>query len=96
MLNKDPGGGKAQAQSLTSQPSFLSANDPRLHFGLGAASKASVEVLWPTGTTEIFADLPVDQLVILREGQGIAKSRPFHKPQFTTLRVTGLVVHASL
>jgi enediyne biosynthesis protein E4 len=77
MLNKDPGGGKVQAQSLTSQSSFLSANDPRLHFGLGAASKASVEVRWPAGTTETFADLPVDQLVTIREGQGVVKSRPF-------------------
>ena len=60
MLNKVPGGGKVLAQSLTSQSSFLSASDPRLHFGLGAASKASVEVRWPAGTTETFADLPVN------------------------------------
>ncbi|SPE25542.1 ASPIC/UnbV domain protein (fragment) [Acidobacteriia bacterium SbA2] len=70
-------GGKVQAQCVTSQSSFLSANDPRLHFGLGAAFKASVEVHWPAGTTESFADLPVDQLVTIREGQGIVKGRPF-------------------
>ena len=70
-------GGKVQAQCLTSQSSFLSANDPRLHFGLGTASKASVEVYWPTGTTETFADLAADQLVTIREGQGIVKGRPF-------------------
>ena len=70
-------GGKVQAQCLTSQSSFLSANDPRLHFGLGAASKVSIEVHWPTGTTETFADLPADQLVTIREGQGIVKGRPF-------------------
>jgi hypothetical protein len=70
-------GGKVQAQSLTSQSSFLSSNDPRLHFGLGAASKASVEVHWPTGAAETYADLPADQLVTIREGQGIVKGRPF-------------------
>ena len=70
-------GGKVQAQCLTSQSSFLSANDPRLHFGLGAASKVSIEVHWPAGTTETFADLPADQLVTIREGQGIVKGRPF-------------------
>ena len=70
-------GGKVQAQPLTSQSSFLSANDPRLHFGLGTASKASVEVHWPAGTTETFADLPADQLITIREGQGIVKGRPF-------------------
>jgi|SRR5450631_2058145 hypothetical protein len=77
VLNKDPVGGKVQAQSLTSQSRFVSANDPRLHFGLGAASKARVEVRWPAGTTETSADLPVNQLVTIREGQGIVKSRPF-------------------
>lgn len=70
-------GGKVQAQCLTSQSSFISANDPRLHFGLGAAARASVEVHWPAGTTETFADLPADQLVTIREGQGIVKGRPF-------------------
>jgi hypothetical protein len=70
-------GGKVQAQAVTSQCSFLSANDPRLHFGLGTALKASVEIHWPTGTSETFADLPADQLVTIREGQGIVKGRPF-------------------
>ena len=70
-------GGKVQAQPLTSQSSFLSANDPRLHFGLGTASKANVEVHWPAGTTETFADLSADQLITIREGQGIVKGRPF-------------------
>jgi len=70
-------GGKVQAQCVTSQSSFLSANDPRLHFGLGAASKASVEIHWPTGASEIHADLSVDQLVTIREGEGMVKGRPF-------------------
>jgi len=69
--------GKVQAQAVTSQCSFLSANDPRLHFGLGAAWKASVEIRWPTATFETFADLPADQLITVREGQGIVKGRPF-------------------
>ena len=70
-------GGKVQAQCLTSQSSFLSANDPRLHFGLGTVSKVSIEVHWPAGTTETFADLSADQLITIREGQGIVKGRPF-------------------
>jgi enediyne biosynthesis protein E4 len=70
-------GEKVQAQCLTSQSSFLSSNDPRLHFGLGAASKATVEIHWPAGSTETFADLAADQLITIREGQGIVKGRPF-------------------
>jgi enediyne biosynthesis protein E4 len=69
--------GKVQAQSLQSQTSYLSANDPRLHFGLGAATSASVDIYWPSGAKESYADLKADQLVTIREGQGIVKGRPF-------------------
>ena len=66
-----------QAQSVTSQTSYLSANDPRLHFGLGVASRADLEVHWPAGTAETYPGLAAGQLVTIREGQGIIKSRPF-------------------
>jgi hypothetical protein len=46
-------GGKVQAQWVTSQSSFLSANDPRLHFGLGTAAKVSVELHWPLADLKI-------------------------------------------
>jgi hypothetical protein len=66
-------GGKAQAQCVTSQSSFLSSNDPRLHFGLGAATKANVEGRWQSGASETHTDLPADQLATIREGEGIVK-----------------------
>jgi hypothetical protein len=71
-------GGKTQVQELLSQSSFLSANDPRLHFGLGAATTAEIEVHWPLGAVERYPGLAAGQLVTIREGQGIVKSRPFH------------------
>ncbi|HEY0758427.1 MAG TPA: CRTAC1 family protein [Acidisarcina sp.] len=70
-------GGKVQAQCVTSQTSYLSSNDPRLHFGLGAVTKANIEVHWPMGTTETFAGVSAGQLVTIREGEGIVKGRPF-------------------
>jgi hypothetical protein len=70
-------GGKMQARCLTSQSSFLSANDPRLHFGLGPTTWVDIEVHWPTGASESFAKIAADQLVTIREGQGIVKGRPF-------------------
>jgi hypothetical protein len=43
----------------------------RVHFGLGAADKIEwVEIRWPSGLTERFANLPVDQIRTLREGTG--------------------------
>jgi len=69
--------GVVQAQCLTSQSSFLSSNDPRMHFGLGKVTKVDVEVYWPTGEKETFTGLAADQLVTIREGQGIVKGRAF-------------------
>jgi len=62
-------GGKVQAQCLTSQSSFLSSNDPRLHFGLGKVSSVDVDVYWPTGAKETFKDIAANQLLTIREGR---------------------------
>ncbi len=70
-------GGKVQAQCVTSQSSYLSANDPRLHFGLGAAASADIQIFWPSGTSETHSGLTANQLVTVREGEGIIKGRSF-------------------
>jgi hypothetical protein len=70
-------GGKIQAQELLSQTSYLSASDPRLHFGLGASATADIEVHWPLGAIEKYPALAAGQLVTIREGEGIVKGRPF-------------------
>jgi hypothetical protein len=70
-------GGKVQAQEVVSQSSYLSANDPRLHFGLGAATSVDIEIHWPLGAIENHKALAAGQLVTIREGQGIVKGRPF-------------------
>ena len=47
--------------------SYLSANDPRVLLGLGAAERVSaVRVRWPDGTSEEFKDLPVDRYTTLK------------------------------
>ena len=71
--------GKVQSQTLQSQTSYLSANDPRLHFGLGAATSASIEIYWPSGAKESYPGLRANQLFTIREGEGIVKGRPFAK-----------------
>jgi len=72
-------GGKAQAQAVTSQSSFYSANDPRLHFGLGSSTSADVEVFWPNGLHERFAGIAANQLLTLREGTGVIPSKGWQK-----------------
>ncbi len=70
-------GGNVQVQERLSQSSFLSSNDPRLHFGLGSAATADIQVRWPSGLVESHQAVACNQLVTLREGEGIVKGRPF-------------------
>jgi hypothetical protein len=51
--------------------SYLCSNDPRAHFGLGRAEQVdAIHVLWPDGKEEVFGGRPVDQVVVLRKGDG--------------------------
>jgi enediyne biosynthesis protein E4 len=51
--------------------SYASADDPRLHFGLGdAAAEARASVSWPDGTSESFGPLGLDRIHVLRQGSG--------------------------
>lgn len=51
--------------------SYCAANDPRVHFGLGAAERADrIEIRWPDGRREAFADRPADAYHELHVGEG--------------------------
>ena len=51
--------------------SYLSANDDRVHVGLGSSDRvSSVSVEWPDGLRESFAALDADRLAILKRGEG--------------------------
>jgi hypothetical protein len=55
--------------------SYLSARDPRLHFGLGRSARVdAVEVRWPSGRVDRFTDLDVDAGHALREGEKTASA----------------------
>jgi enediyne biosynthesis protein E4 len=56
-----------QTRFATTAGSYESANDKRLHFGLGPAKAATVEVLWPSGTHQRLNDVPADQFLEIRE-----------------------------
>ena len=56
-----------QTQELQAQSSFLSCNDPRLHFGLGDASSASVHVRWPSGEGQDVPVTKLNQLITVHE-----------------------------
>ncbi|HYY97984.1 MAG TPA: CRTAC1 family protein, partial [Pyrinomonadaceae bacterium] len=67
-------GPRVQAREVTSQSSYYSSNDPRLHFGLGASTKADqIEIRWPNGQTETLKDVPANRFVTIKEGVGVVK-----------------------
>jgi enediyne biosynthesis protein E4 len=68
-----------QAQTVLAQSSYLSVNDRRLHFGLGTASSADLEIRWPNGGRETVAGVAAGQLVVIREGSGIVRTERFAK-----------------
>jgi hypothetical protein len=70
-------GDRKQAQAVLAQSSYLSVNDRRLHFGLGSATKASLEIRWPNGDYEKIAEVAADRLVVIREGSGVIRTDHF-------------------
>jgi hypothetical protein len=67
-------GDKIQAQEVLSQSSYLSVNDFRLHFGLGAVDAVDIEVRWPIGGVEKFTGVKAGQIVHIKEGSGITRT----------------------
>ncbi len=74
-------GAKVQAQHLMSQSSYISCNDPRLHFGLGDETSAAIEVHWPNGLQESFKNIAANQLVTIKEGSGVTTTTKFNSPK---------------
>jgi hypothetical protein len=50
----------------------MSSNDPRIQFGLGKRTKIeSLEITWPSGQVDRLTNIPVDQIIAVKEGAGI-------------------------
>ena len=64
--------GVKQFSEVRGGASYLSQNDLRLHFGLGAAGKMeSVEIRWPNGKVETLGNVAGDTIYTIVEGSGI-------------------------
>src|SRR6266852_4494699 len=63
-----------QRGDVVSGGSFASSSDPRLHFGLGAATKIDkLEIQWPSGVKEEIRIPSVDRIFTVVEGRGIVE-----------------------
>jgi len=68
---------RRQVQEVRSGGSFCSQNDLRLHFGLGSAKDARVQVRWLGGAEETLDHVPANRLVVIQEGKGIVSQETF-------------------
>ena len=65
---------------MRSGGSYLSQNDLRVHFGLGKAEKVGLlEIRWPSGQVDTLKDIRSNQVIYVKEGQGIVRTMDFPK-----------------
>jgi enediyne biosynthesis protein E4 len=66
-----PAGARTLVREVHVCSSYASADDPRVHIGLGpVATLGRATVRWPDGTSESFGPLAVDHIHVLRQGTG--------------------------
>jgi hypothetical protein len=69
-------GGMTQTEEIHSGGSYLSQNDMRVHFGIGAATKIeSLEIRWPSGKIDAVKDLDADKFYSVLEGSGVVDAK---------------------
>jgi hypothetical protein len=71
-------GKHVQMSEVQSGASVMSQNDLRLHFGLGSTSVVdAIEIKWPTTQkVERFEKVKPNQILTIREGDGIIAAHP--------------------
>lgn len=73
-----------QIDEVRSGGSYISQNDLRVHFGLGKAEKVDLlEIRWPSGQVDTVKDVKPNQLVFVKEGEGVVRTMHFPAAQKT-------------
>jgi hypothetical protein len=69
-------GDLVQYDHIRAGGSYISGNDLRLHFGMGDRTTIdSIEIQWPNGKRERMRGVKTNQILMIREGEGIVPSR---------------------
>ena len=64
--------GVTQYEQAKGGMSYMSAHDPRIHFGLGQRKTIdSLEITWLSGTVDKLTNVPINQIITVKEGVGI-------------------------
>jgi enediyne biosynthesis protein E4 len=69
-----------QIDEVRSGGGYFSQNDLRVHFGLGKAEKVDLlEIRWPSGQVDTLKDIKANQLIFVKETEGIVRTLQFPK-----------------
>ncbi|MGC2325255.1 MAG: CRTAC1 family protein [Candidatus Sulfotelmatobacter sp.] len=69
-----------QIDEVRSGGSYISQNDLRVHFGLGNAELVDLlEIRWPSGQVDTIKDVKANQLIFVKEGEGVIRTMQFPK-----------------
>jgi hypothetical protein len=61
-----------QVEQAKGGMSYMSAHDQRIHFGLGQRKTIeSLEITWLSGTVDKLTNVPLNQIITVKEGTGI-------------------------
>ena len=73
-------GTRTQIREVKAGSSYLGQNDLRQHFGLGANQRADrLEIRWPSGRVDVLQGVVANQIITVREGEGIIKQVATYK-----------------
>ncbi len=76
-----------QIDEVRSGGGYISQSDLRIHFGLGKAEKVDLlEIRWPSGLLETVKDIKANQLIYVKEGEGIVRKVSFGAEQGPALK----------
>jgi hypothetical protein len=72
----------AQIDEVRSGGSYISQNDLRVQFGIGKAEKIDLlEIRWPSGQIDTLKEIKPNQLIYVKEGEGIVRTERFDRPK---------------
>jgi enediyne biosynthesis protein E4 len=68
----------SQIDEVRSGGGYFSQSDLRVHFGIGKAEKVDLlEIKWPSGAVETLKDIKPNQVIYVKEGEGIVRNVPY-------------------
>src|SRR5216684_2295087 len=71
-----------QIDEVRSGGGYFSQNDLRVHFGIGKAENVELlEIRWPSGLVETLRDVKPNQVIFVKEGEGIVRTMQFDPPK---------------